>query len=235
MSDSAFDGFPPGKTRTFTLPAALINQLLPLIDDVFELKVTLFAFYAIQQREGRYRYLMLDDFRQSAELMASMRHDPDVLEQALQHAVERGTLLRAEVQLSDTVEALYFINAEPGREAVEQIARGEWQPAEGDQPVAILPERPNVYRLYEENIGPLTPLIAETLRDAEKDYPTQWIADAIRIAVERNAANWSFVRAVLERWKKEGKRGEIAQRPDENAGNDGERYVSGRYADFIEH
>lgn len=235
MSQPSFGGFPPGKTRTFSLPAALITELLPQIDDVFELKVTLFAFYAIQQREGRYRYLRLADFRESAELMASLRQDPALLENALRKAVDRGTLLRADVTLSEAAEALYFINAEPGREAVDQIGRGEWQPGEGDVPVEILPERPNIYRLYEENIGPLTPIIAETLRDAEKDYPTQWIADAIRVAVERNAPHWNFIRAVLERWKKEGKRGEIAEGPDEGAGNNGERYVSGKYADFIEH
>jgi DnaD/phage-associated family protein len=166
--------------------------------------------------------------------MASLRQDPDVLEQALARAVERGTLLRVEVTLSETTESLYFINAEPGREALELIARGEWKPGEGDLPVEILPERPNIYRLYEENIGPLTPLIAETLRDAETEYPVQWIADAIRVAVENNAAHWNFVRAVLQRWKKEGRRSEIAERSDESTG-DGERYVSGKYADFIEH
>jgi len=37
------------------------------------------------------------------------------------------------------------------------------------------PERPNIFKLYEENIGPLTPLIADALKDAEKTYPPEWV------------------------------------------------------------
>jgi hypothetical protein len=49
-----FDGFPPGKPRVIALPAAFITDLLPLIDDLAELKVTLFFFWAIQQREDAF-------------------------------------------------------------------------------------------------------------------------------------------------------------------------------------
>jgi hypothetical protein len=49
-------------------------------------------------------------------------------------------------------------------------------------------ERPNLYRLYEENIGPLTPLVADALRDAENTYAIEWIEEAIRIAVQEQRA-----------------------------------------------
>jgi DnaD/phage-associated family protein len=129
-------------------------------------------------------------------------------------------------------ETLYFINAAPGRSAVEQIARGEWSIGDGAKPVEIMPERPTIYRLYEENIGPLTPLIADTLKDAELDYSTRWIEDAIRLAVENNARSWKFIQAVLVRWTQEGRTHEVAQDPAERGGR---RFVNGQYADFIEH
>ena len=68
-----------------------------------------------------------------------------------------------------------------------------------------MPESANIYRLYEENIGPLTPLIADTLRDAEENYSAEWIEEAIRLAVENNARSWRYVEAILRRWQDEGK------------------------------
>jgi DnaD/phage-associated family protein len=237
MTDK-FDGFPPGKPRVISLPATFVTDLLPLIDDLAELKVTLFCFWAIQQREGRFRYLRHGDFASSAGLMQGLAictpniPPEETLEIALNHACERGGLLCAEVNLDNHTERLYFINAEPGRVAVEQIKQGRWQPGENGNPVEIMPERPNIYQLYEANIGPLTPMIAESLKDAERDYPTGWIEEGIRIAVESNARSWRFVQAVLERWRKEGKPNEIAEG---HAERDGRRYISGKYADFIEH
>jgi DnaD/phage-associated family protein len=237
MTDK-FDGFPPGKPRLITLPATFVTDLLPLIDDLAELKVTLFCFWAIQQREGRFRYLRRSDLSGNIGLMRGLaicapdKSPEQTLDNALSHACERGGLICADVELENQSERLYFINAEPGRIAVEQIKRGEWKQGENGNPVEIMPERPNIYQLYEANIGPLTPMIAESLKDAEREYPTGWIEEAIRIAVESNARSWRFVQAVLERWTKEGKPNEIAAG---HAERDGRRYISGKYADFIEH
>jgi DNA replication protein len=87
-----------------------------------------------------------------------------------------------------------------------------------------------VFSLYEQNIGMLTPMMAEILRDAEKTYPAGWIEEAMRIAVEHNARSWKYVAAVLERWKKEGRGGKQGSPEEERR-----RYIEGEYADFIEH
>ncbi len=235
MNDQ-FNGFLPGKQPLFTIYSAFISELLPLIDDLAELKVTLYFMWAVQQREGRTRYLRHQDFLRDGDFMAGlagMDFSPRAtLDAALKRACDRGTLLCAEVTLAGEIEPLYFINTELGRAAVEQIRAGAWLPGLGDDPVEIMPERPNIYRLYEMNIGPLTPLIADSLKDAERDYPAGWIEDAMRIAVESNARSWRFIRAVLDRWQREGKHNEVHERPDEQ---DGRRFITGKYADFIEH
>lgn len=231
-----FKGFPPGEPRITKLPTDFFTHLLPLIDDLAELKVTLFCFWAVQQKEGRFRYLRRRDFANDAALMqglAVIASEADAaLDAALARAVERETLLCVEVDLGGTAERLYFINAEPGRAARDQIEAGAWRPSAQGEQLEILPERPNVYRLYEQNIGMLTPMIAEALKDAERDYPAGWLEEAIRMAVENNARKWGYIRAVLERWEKEGKSGEVAGR---TAQRDGQWYVSGEYADFIDH
>ncbi|MDX2161369.1 MAG: DnaD domain protein [bacterium] len=214
-----FQGFAPGKPRTITLPAAFITDLLPLIDDLAALKVILFTFWAVQQREGQYRYARARDYQRDAALMESMRAaapnaDPSAtLANALRAAVECGALLRVTLAVGGETETLYFINAEPGRAAIAQIDAGQWQPGDEDHPVEILPERPNIFRLYEENIGALSPLIVDALKDAEKEYPQGWIEDAIHTAVQNNARSWRYIQAVLKRREQEGKPGGTVEKP----------------------
>ena len=57
--------------------------------------------------------------------------------------------------------------------------------------------RPNCFRLYEQNIGTLTPILAEKLLQAEKDYPAEWLAWAFDVAVTQNKRNWAYVEACL--------------------------------------
>lgn len=68
----------------------------------------------------------------------------------------------------------------------------------------------NIFQLYSENIGPLTPFISDALQDAEKRYPANWIEAAFKIAVERNARNWKYIDAILRDW---GIRGFMALKP----------------------
>ena len=234
-----FAGFPKRSGRATPLPGAFFSELLPLIDDLAELKVTLFCFWALYQKEGAYRYLRYAEFAQNAALMNGLAavdagQPPETtLVHALELARARGSLLTCEISLPAGKEQLYFVNTALGRKAVELIEAGAWQPGDDAHPIEILPDRSNVYTLYEENIGPLTPLIADALKDAEREYPAHWLEDAIRAAVENNARSWRYVLAVLGRWQMEGRSREVTERHVQQP--DGRRYDSGRYADFIDH
>jgi DNA replication protein len=229
-----FKGFPPGKVRQVEIPAPFFSELLPLIDDLAELKVTLFCLWALRQKEGVYRYLRRRDFTDSKALMhglAVIQPDADpeaILDVALQRTIDRESLLCAEVSLDSGKEQLYFGNTVHGRAAVRQIKAGEWTP--GD-PVEILPERPNLYTLYEDNIGLLTPIIADSLKDAERTYPAHWLEEAVQEAVANNKRSWRYIQAILKRWETEGRSREISGR---HAEQDGRRYISGKYADIID-
>jgi DnaD/phage-associated family protein len=76
------------------------------------------------------------------------------------------------------------------------------------------PERPNIFRLYEANIGPLTPMMAEMLKADALEFPAAWIEDAVGEAVERNIRNWRYVRAILKTWKEQGR----AEKPKQTEG-----------------
>lgn len=220
-----FKGFVNGKSRLISLPAEVFSELLPLIDDVDEMRLTLFALWALQQKDqDAYRYLRLADF--TAPTAVEMHNlTGAALDITLVRCVQRGTLLRAELN-----ETLYFANSPAGRTALQQIEAGAWRPGDNENPVQILPERPSVYRLYEENIGALTPLIAEDLKDTETEFGIEWLTEAIQISVQREKRSLRYIRAILESWKKEGKR-EISEG---HAQPDSKRSVSGKYADFFE-
>ena len=63
----------------------------------------------------------------------------------------------------------------------------------------------SIFKIYEENIGLVTPLVAESLAEAEKRYSSQWIAEAFKLATTRNKRSWAYISRILERWFIEGK------------------------------
>ena len=233
-----FDGFPHGPFSSTQIPVPFFSQLLPLIDDLAELKVMLFCFWALPQKQGQFVYLRLQDFLKNEALMQGMaviesgRSGEAMLQRGIKKAVERNALLVADVNVSGTMETLYFVNTEKGRLAIEQINAGQWQPGDLENPVEILPDRPNIYRIYEENIGPLSPITTDELKDMQNDYSLIWIEESIHIAVKENKRSLRYIAAILKRWKKEGKdSGEFTGKLPKK---DGKRYVTGKYADFID-
>ena len=212
-----FPGFPDGKVRLTQVPNLFFSDLLPIIDNMAELKVTLYAFWALGQKEGKVRYLRLTDFLNDPAFINGLGPTTEIATDALldgvERAVARGTFLHVNVESADGKMDLYFMNTEKGRAAVEGITKGEWRPnPDEDEPITLLVERPNVFILYEQNIGPLTPMVADELRDAEQTYPPSWIEEAIQIAVANNARKWRYILAVLERWRQEGKQDGIGRR-----------------------
>lgn len=233
IKGKVFQGFSSRKQKTIPLYAEFFSNLLPLIDDLAELKVLLFCFRALQQKEGVYRYLLRRDFLSDDALLDGLavcdaaQAPETILETALAKAVARGALLCAEISLASGTETLYFMNTARGRTAVQQVQAGKWQPGL-EALVEILPERPNIYVLYEENIGLLTPMIADALKDAEKEFPAGWLEEAVKLSVEHNKRSWRYIRAILDRWRVEGKREyeTVGRRADE-------QYLPGQYDEYL--
>ncbi len=230
-----FPGFPSGKIRQTNIPNQFFSDLLPQINSLSEMRVILYAFWALSQREGQVRYLRLVDFLNDSEFMtgmgATLTLASEGLIEGIEQAVARGVFLHVSVESAEGVTDLYFMNTEKGRAAVEGIMQGEWRPnPDQDEPITLMLERPNIFVLYEQNIGSLTPLIADQLRDAEQIYPLEWIRDAIELAVENNARKWRYVLSILERWRQEGKNDGISSRDTQK---ELRRQVPDEYQDIV--
>jgi DNA replication protein len=214
----SFSGFAEGKVKSVRLPSQAFTELVPLIDDLDELKVTLHVFWLLSQDERGEQCepsVRHSDLAADSVLLAGLGERPaEALQKALERAVERGTLLRPELAGEGSDDPIYFANTPKGRAAVEGLASHL-------VPGGPEGEGPNIFTLYEENIGMLTPLIADELREAEQTYPAEWIEDAFREAVEMNKRSWRYARAILERWRKDG-RGETSGR--RSAASDRQRY-----------
>ena len=231
-----FRGFPDG-VRDFTcVPDVFFSELMPAIDDLFELKVTLYCLWLVQQKKGEMRYVTAAELAADRVLMSGLE-DADLpgaeaLQVGLERAVARGTLLVVTVERPQRPdETWYFLNSEGGRMAVERIQNGEWAPEDADAGVRLHARRPSIYHTYEQNIGLIqSPILAEELEEAERTYPEAWIREAFRIAVNNNVRRWSYVRAILDRWAQEGRDRSVSE-----SKADRRRYVEGEYGDHIQH
>jgi DNA replication protein len=231
-----FLGFPGGKQPYTPVPDLFFSELLPEIDHLAELKVTLYIFFLLTQQQGQRPCVSGDELAGDEHLLAGLSSPAvsaaEALRDALERAVARRMLLRVTAETDGGERDWYFVNSEKGRQALDDLLAGKWMPAELGKPVRVEAQRPNIFVLYEQHIGPLTPLLAEQLGEAEDTYPASWIEDAFREAVELNKRSWRYIQRILERWQAEGRTDETSRRGDER---DRRKYIEGKYADIIEH
>lgn len=221
---SGFPGFPSGRVRFTAVPDLFFSELLSQIDDLAELKLTLHVVWRLYRKKGYYRYLSRQELEQDGLLLQGLKRPGQpavaVLDEALERATARGTLLKLLVQVDGQPQEWYFLNTDRSRQAISAIERGDLAPrtvAVAAEVVAVPAERPNIFRLYEQNIGLLQPLIAEELREAAGTFPEDWIEEAFRLAAQRNVRNWRYIRSILERWAREGRDDGTGRRQSQEA------------------
>ena len=214
-----FAGFTAATDGTTALPAAFFSELLPIIDNLAELKLTLHCFWLLTRKSEDVRVIWRTELLADGQLLASLAAAPEaassLLAEALERACARGTLLHVSLPARPERD-LYLLNTQKGRTAAAEIEQGSWlpeEPAAGAAPWLV--ERRNVFTLYEQNIGPITPLVADELRDIEKSFNAEWVEQALLESVLQNKRSLKYVRAILERRHKAGR---------EPHGENGERY-----------
>jgi len=223
------------KTGLVSLPESFFTQVMPRIQDMFELKAVLYvAYLVLREREPNtrhtgpwvtYRQLKTEVCRLSPDLAE------ETLRQALDSAVKHGALLRKTREGKDSItppgalEDVYSLTTD--------VVRGFSLAPEGKRTTLKGRTTPaaNIFSLYEQNIGIITPMIAEELKEAEKLYPPQWIEDAFKEAVALNRRSWRYVARILERWAREGKDSGEYRRDAKKDVPD--KYVRGKYGHLV--
>jgi len=202
------------ETDFIPVPDSFFTLVMPKIQDLAELKVVLYVAYLILRKQERphpdivsvtYKELKSEICRLSAEL------GEETLRQALDSAVEHGALLHSTLNINGVLEDVYYLTA--------PMYRGPRQPVV------------NIFAIYEQNIGMITPMIAEELKEAEKLYPPQWIEEAFKEAVTLNKRSWKYIARILERWASEGKDSGEHRRDIKKDGPD--KYIKGKYGHLV--
>ena len=120
--DDGFDGFAAGRAA-ISLPSQFFVELLPMIDDEAELRVTLAALHALSVLKGPLRAVTVTRLAADQALRRSLRHcgGSDALIPALKRAAVRGGLRLLPL---DDGGILCFANDAPGRRSFDRVRTG---------------------------------------------------------------------------------------------------------------
>ncbi len=232
---SGFEGFPANSQKT-AIPNVFFTRLMPLIKDAAELRIALHVFWALQQKKGAPRFVtfreLLGDGTLASGLGEDMTERIEALERGLRGAVEKGILVTTEVEAKGLRHRLYLLNAPGCARDMERIRGKGVDIGETLIEIPAGEPRPDIFSLYEENIGPLTPIVSEELKQALEEHSEEWIADAIEEAVRYEARNWRYIEAILTKWKTEGRSGGTDRRHTKS-GEDPDRRFREKYGHLI--
>ncbi len=233
---SQFSGF-PARMEFTPIPNYFLNVLLPRISDSQELKTTLHVLAALYRKRGHPRFVTCQELMNNDGLMKSLKADDEepqeALRRALQMASQRGTFIHITLDRDGSTEDIYLLNTEADRKTAARIESGELKISglkAAEKTYVETEEPPDIFTLYEQNIGMLTPLIADELKEAEKLYPESWLRDAVKEAVALNKRNIRYIMRILERWSTEGKTDGAYQRVSKT---DPDKYIKGKYGHMV--
>lgn len=209
-----------GTTR---VPNAVIAALIDDDTDMATVALVLRAMWWLERSRDYPKSVAVADLRTDRVLATKLGHGFD---DALSSAVTKGVLLAS----TTGGPAKIFLNTESAARLVQGTTdpapapAGDWDaPADRRGPTDAFGE-------YEKNIAPLTPMTRDAVSRALQDFTDEQIVDAIRIAVENETRNWSFIAAVLRKWK----RGGIPHEPSLKRRPRGQRLSEGELERYLE-
>lgn len=217
----AFEGF-PARPRNTPIPNAFFAKVLPFIHHESELRVTLYLFWRLAWKKGNPRFVTFTELANDLEIASSLNKVSGLalkeLSNGLKQCVDRGTFLHLALDTPESTEHLYLLNTDANRRSIERVQRGEIDLGAMPriEPLPETVEQHDIFSLYESNIGILSPLIADELKEAEEAYPQEWIVEAFKESQRLNKRSWRYVLRILENWTSQGKsNGELGRRPGE--------------------
>lgn len=232
--------------RSVPIPLSFFDRHLPRIRDIAAIKVLLVMYRRandlradapfVSENEIYADRALLDGVR----LAASSREPVEEIRHGIEVLLAHDAVVRISVEDGDDETFWLMLKTPENQRQLNAFVRGErafpYHESGSMQTTTIAVERPNVFRVYEQNIGVLTPLIADQLIEAIEMYPDGWIDDAINEAVSLNRRNWRYIQRILQRWATEGRGDETYRRNQSAAGFvEPEKYLRGKYSSLFKH
>jgi DnaD/phage-associated family protein len=200
---------------TLPFPIALLTDVIPSMTDISEIQVVLTAVRlttssgSIDQPIEEPTIVRDRSLRRALRVVGSANEPDNRIATGLELAVGRGVLVRFRTIDGKDERVWYAIATPAARLSVERMVSGNAAPPaslwHSEHAPRVEPERPTVFRLYEQNIGLLSPLIAEQLVRALEKYPREWIEDAIGEAAAYNKRSLRYIQRILQNWATSGR------------------------------
>ena len=209
------------------IPAELLGRLVRDVWSPLEVKLVLAVAILGGLREPVSEEAVLLDEGLSSGVRAdgSARSVVERLLESIELATARGVILRL-VDEQDDYWLLLGVDGNRRRVRAGLSVAGDmtarWRGT-------LRVERPSIFTLYEQNVGLVTPIIADRLVEAIERYPEAWVEDAIEEAVAYNRRNWRYIQRILENWASEGRTDE-ANRGGPARDLNREKHLRGKYA-----
>jgi len=200
----------PKDIRYTPTPNLVFGKLLNQIDDINDLKFILRIIWMINQIKRVPKYLTIEEIMADKIVHAIISTKSDIAMHAtclsmIKNPQFSNLLICHEIDTSKSTSTVVAFNTTRNKTMLnktQQLDKSDsvFQP-DGD----VSAESPNIFKLYEDNIGTLNPIIADELKIAETTYPNSWITSAFKESVLRNKRSWNYIKTILENWHREGK------------------------------
>ena len=223
---------PSIKKMGVSVPESFFTQIMPVVRDIVELKVILYIFHCLSQKATNPAFVTHNELLSSGPSFLLLTKE-DFLK-ALKSAVKDGAFLHSNLGLKNKHQDTFLANTESNKEIIEQIKRGELSlkdVSDITEEEQVRHPSLNIFVLYEQNIGMITPILSDELKAATELYPAQWIEEAFKEAVLLNKRSWRYIARILERWAREGK-SSGADRQGNKKGSTN-KYISGKYGHLV--
>jgi DnaD/phage-associated family protein len=202
----------PDQGGFVSVPNLFFSFLLENITDIATLKLAFRTIFLIQREAGNVRFVTMNSLLSDSSLVLAIapsntKDFERIVRSGIQDILDLGVFLKTFVEVGGRTEELLFLSNNRNGGIISKIQKGEivLPKLPGASPIAEYIPQPNIFQIYEESIGILTPLIAERLKELEEEFPEAWLYDAIKEATMQNRMRLSYVEGILRRWRQDGR------------------------------
>lgn len=203
------EGFPEPMTYT-PIPDSVLGKSLVEFTDGDLLRCFLRILWHLYRSKDKIKSVDVTTLNSDSVIRAILanRATPDLsrLSTALKEMHGFGLLMFARVG-EDTKNPKILLHTQHNAKRIEASSWQSTDLIEPTQALANTSSESNVFELYEQNIGLITPLVADELKDMENQYPIAWVEEAIGLSVIYNRKSIRYISRILERWRNEGRDG----------------------------
>ena len=191
-------------------PNIVFGKLLDEIEDINNLKFILRIIWMINQVKRVPKYITIKEIT-SDKILYPIIYKESVkeIETACISMIQKPSLnellMCHQINENGSHNTIVALNTSRNKAMLFKIQQIDQSDSVFQSTVDIAEETSNIFKLYEDNIGVLNPIIADELKAAENTYPHDWVSSAFKEAVLRNKRSWQYIKTILENWYREGK------------------------------